>query len=335
MRYRLLGPSGLRVSEAALGTMTFGETWGWGASRDECGRILDVYAEAGGNFLDTACNYTDGESERIVGELIAADRGHFVVATKYTLTARPNDPNAGGNHRKNLVQTVEGSLRRLGTDYVDLLYLHMWDSTTPVEEVLRALDHLVASGKVLHVAASDTPAWVISRANAIADRHGWAPFVAVQCAYSLAERDAERDLIPMAEELGLGVTAWGVLGGGVLTGKYSREGAATRRYDSVGPASRARGELLLELEGNLGLTAAEIAIAWLRRRSPRVIPILGARTADQLEANLAALDVRLDGEAMERLEAAFPLDLGFPHDFLAGDNVRGLIFGTTYELIDR
>ena len=171
MRYRLLGPSGLRVSEAALGTMTFGEAWGWGASLEESRRIFETYAEAGGNFVDTASNYTDGESERFVGELVAADRERFVVATKYSLTARPGDPNAGGNHRKNLVQTVEGSLGRLGLDYVDLLYVHMWDGTTPVEELLRSLDSLVASGKALHVAASDTPAWIVSRASGIARAH--------------------------------------------------------------------------------------------------------------------------------------------------------------------
>ena len=158
MRYKLLGRSGLRVSELALGTMTFGETWGWGASQEESRAIFDAFVEAGGNFVDTACNYTDGESERFVGELIRDDRERFVVATKYTLTQRPDDPNAGGNQRKNLVQTLESSLRRLGTDYVDLLWLHMWDGMTPVEEVLRGFDDLVSSGKVLYVALSDTPA---------------------------------------------------------------------------------------------------------------------------------------------------------------------------------
>ena len=174
MRYKLLGRSGLRVSELALGTMTFGETWGWGASKEESRAIFDRFVEAGGNFVDTACNYTDGESERFVGEFVREERERFVVATKYTLTQRRDDPNAGGNQRKNLVQTLESSLRRLGTDYVDLLWLHMWDGMTPVEEVMRGFDDLVSSGKVLYVALSDTPAWVVSQAVTLADLRGWA-----------------------------------------------------------------------------------------------------------------------------------------------------------------
>ena len=180
MRYTLLGSSGLRVSEVALGTMTFGETWGWGASEGECRRMFDAFVEAGGNFVDTAGNYTDGQSEDIVGSLTAPDREHFVIATKYTLTSRRADPNAGGNHRKNLVQALEASLHRLRTDYVDLLWVHMWDGMTPVEEVVRALDDLVSSGKVLYVGISDTPAWVVSRAVTLAHQYGWSPFVAVQ-----------------------------------------------------------------------------------------------------------------------------------------------------------
>ena len=190
MRYKLLGRSGLRVSELALGTMTFGETWGWGASKEESRAIFDAFVEEGGNFVDTACNYTDGESERFVGELIRDDREHFVVATKYTLTQRRDDPNAGGNQRKNMVQTLESSLRRLGTDYVDLLWLHMWDGMTPVEEVLRGFDDLVSSGKVLYVALSDTPAWVVSQAVTMADLRGWARPVAVQ--FSLLARGSRR-----------------------------------------------------------------------------------------------------------------------------------------------
>ena len=188
MRYRLLGRSGLRVSEAALGTMTFGEDWGWGASEDECRRIFERYAEAGGNFVDTANNYTDGSSERIVGGLVAAERERFVVATKYTLTTRPDDPNAGGNHRKNLVQSLEASLRRLGTDYVDLLWLHMRDGITPIDEIVRALDDQVRLGKVLYVGISDSPAWLVAQANTLADLRGWSPFVAVQLPYSVSDR---------------------------------------------------------------------------------------------------------------------------------------------------
>src|SRR5512146_3244183 len=205
MNYHLLGHSGLRVSELCLGTMTFGEDWGWGASKDESSAIFEAFAAAGGNFIDTANNYTNGTSEKYVGEFTAADRDHFVIATKYTLTERPADPNFGGNQRKNLSRSVEGSLKRLNSGYIDLLYLHMWDGMTPVDEVMRALDDLVRCGKVLYIGISDTPAWVVSQANMLAGLHGWSQFIALQSPYSLADRALERDLLPMAEALDLGV----------------------------------------------------------------------------------------------------------------------------------
>lgn len=219
MRYRLLGRSGLRVSELALGTMTFGTDWGWGADENECRRIVDCYAAAGGNFIDTANNYTEGSSETIVGELTHPGRDRWVIATKYTLTIDRHDPNAGGNHRKSLVRSLEQSLRRLRTDYVDLLWLHMRDATTPIDEFVRALDDQVRLGKVLYVGISDSPAWVTARANAIAELRGWSPFVAVQVPYNVASREAEREVLPMASELGLTVVPWGVLSAGVLTGR--------------------------------------------------------------------------------------------------------------------
>lgn len=194
--YRLLGRSGLRVSPLALGAMTFGTDWGWGTDRDEARRIFDAYVDRGGNFIDTANKYTNGTSERLVGELAGDRRERLVLATKYTLSMRPGDPNSGGNHRKNMVRSVEASLRRLGTDYIDILYLHAWDGTTPVDEVLRAMDDLVRSGKVLYVAISDAPAWQVSRMQAIAALRGWAPLVALQIEYSLIERTVERELIP-------------------------------------------------------------------------------------------------------------------------------------------
>ncbi len=211
MRYRVFGSSGLRVSEVALGTMTFGEDWGWGASVDESRSIFAEFVSRGGNFIDTACNYTNGSSERIVGECIAGERHRFVVASKYTLTTDPSDPNAGGNHRKNLIRSLEGSLQRLRTEYLDVLYVHMWDGITPLEDMLRALDGVVAAGKVLHVAFSDSPAWLVARACEISARNGWARPAAIQVPYSLASRDAEREIFPMAEALGLAVATWGVL----------------------------------------------------------------------------------------------------------------------------
>ncbi len=229
MRYKLLGRSGLRVSELVLGTMTFGEDWGWGASPAVSKEIFDAYANAGGNFIDTANRYTNGSSEKIVGDLVAADREHFVLATKYTLVTRPGDPNAAGNQRKNMVQSLEASLKRLKTDYLDLYWVHAWDFMTPVEEVMRGLDDLVRAGKVLYVGISDAPAWVVSQANTLADLRGWSRFVGLQLRYSLADRAAERDLLPMARALDIGVTAWSVLGAGVLTGKYrSKEGEEVR-----------------------------------------------------------------------------------------------------------
>jgi aryl-alcohol dehydrogenase-like predicted oxidoreductase len=334
MRYTLLGNSGLRVSEVALGTMTFGEAWGWGASEDECGRLFEAFVEAGGNFVDTASNYTDGQSEEIVGSLTAPDREHFVIATKYTLTSRREDPNAGGNHRKNLVRALETSLRRLRTDYVDLLWLHMWDGMTPVEEVVRALDDLVSSGKVLYVGLSDTPAWVVSRAVTLAHQYGWSPFVAVQGPYSIADRDVERELLPMARDLGLAFTPWGMLEGGALTGKYLEDSDEPRRYESGGPKTNAMAREVISVAEETGGTPAQVAIAWVRAQPWHLVPIVGARGETQLRENLRALEVELAPGQIERLDAVSDFRLGFPREFLESDHVRGLIFGDTFDLID-
>ncbi|MDJ0854760.1 MAG: aldo/keto reductase, partial [Desulfobacterales bacterium] len=211
MRYRLLGHSGLRVSELCLGAMTFGDDRGWGASPAESRRIFDAFAEAGGNFIDTADIYTAGTSEKLVGEFVAGDRERFVLATKYSNSAPVGDPNAAGNHRKNMVQSLEASLKRMQLDYIDLYWLHAWDFMTPVEEVMRAFDDLVRAGKILYAGISDTPAWIVSRADALADFRGWSRFVAIQVEYSLVERTVERELLPMAKALDLGVTAWSPL----------------------------------------------------------------------------------------------------------------------------
>jgi len=220
--YRLLGRSGLRVSPLSLGTMTFGTDWGWGADATEARRIFDTYIERGGNFIDTANQYTNGTSEKFVGEFAREKREQLVIATKYTLPLRAGDPNAGGNHRKSMVRSVESSLQRLQTDYIDLLYLHAWDFLTPVEEILRAMDDLVHAGKLLYVGISDAPAWQVARMQTIADLRGWSPLIALQVEYNLIERTIERDLTPMAKEMGLGVIPWSPLASGVLSGKYSR-----------------------------------------------------------------------------------------------------------------
>jgi len=226
MKYRLLGKSGLRVSEAALGTMTFGDEWGWGSPKAEAQRIYETYREAGGNFIDTANFYTSGTSERFLGEFIKGHRDSVVLATKYSNAAPGDDPNAAGNHRKSMMQALEASLKRLQTDYIDLYWVHIWDGITPVEEVMRGLDDLVRQGKVLYVGISDAPAWWIAQANTLAELRGWTQFVGLQIEYSLAERTVERELIPMSKALNLGVLAWSPLAKGVLSGKYHGEGKA-------------------------------------------------------------------------------------------------------------
>jgi aryl-alcohol dehydrogenase-like predicted oxidoreductase len=338
MRYRILGRSGLRVSELCLGTMTFGETWGWGAPPHECRAMLDVFVENGGNFVDTASNYTGGTSEQILGELLDGRREEFVLATKYTLTSRPGDPNAGGNHRKNLVQTVEQSLRRLRTDRIDLLWMHLWDSTTPVEELLRAMDDMVRAGKVLHVGMSDSPSWVVSRACAIAELRGWTRPTAVQAPYSISSRDVERELLPMAAAHDLPLLAWAVMGGGVLTGKYTQDGRTPRRYGELRPRERTQ-RIVAEVQavaGECGITPALVALAWMRapQRRMQVIPLLGARSAAQLRENLRVLDVELPPEAVQRLDAAGDIQLGYPRSFLEDEEMMSLTWGTTQPLVD-
>ena len=341
MRYKLLGRSGLRVSELCLGTMTFGEDWGWGASKEVCRTIFDAFAAAGGNFVDTSNNYTNGTSEKFVGEFIASDRERFVVATKYTLSKRKEDPNAGGNHRKNMMQAVEASLKRLGTDYIDLYYLHMWDHTTPVEEVMRAFDDLVRAGKVLYVGISDAPAWVVSRGNAIAELRGQSAFAAVQIPYSLIERSPEREFLPMAEALGLAVTTWGTLASGVLSGKFTgkERPAGTRLGDNEwGRAALTERSLAIAAEVDrvareVDRSSSQVALAWVRaQQRGNLIPILGARRLAQLEDNLGALTLALSGEHLERLDAASRIERGFPLDLL--ERVKTQVYGETLAAID-
>jgi aryl-alcohol dehydrogenase-like predicted oxidoreductase len=339
-RYRLLGRSGLRVSPLALGTMTFGADWGWGADDAEARRLFDAYVGSGGNFIDTANNYTDGTSERLVGEFASGRRDQLVIATKYTCWTRRGDPNSGGNHRKSMIRSVESSLRRLRTDYIDLLYLHLWDGTTPVEEIMRGLDDLVRSGKVLYVGISDTPAWQVSRMQTLAELRGWAPLVALEVEYSLIERTSERDLLPMAREMGLGVLPWAALAKGVLTGKYTRadldrpDPTQTRKNlaAAAGVLSE-RGltiaEAVCEIAAEIGHTPSQVALAWTLRNPAVTAPIVGARTLPQLEDNLGALEVTLTSEQLAALENASGIDLGFPHELLLRDRTRRHIFDGT------
>jgi len=327
MEYRTLGRSGLKVSELCLGTMTFGDDWGWGADAAESRRIFDAFADRGGTFVDSSNNYTDGTSETLVGEFAEHARERFVLATKYSLTIDRADPNAGGNHRKSLVRSLEQSLRRLRTDYVDLLWLHMRDATTPIEEAVRALDDQVRLGKVLYVGISDSPAWLVAQANTIADLRGWSPFVALQLPYSVAGRDTERELLPMAAAFGLAVTPWGVLEAGLLSGKPAHE----RRWpdEHVSARGQAVADEVGAIAGELGCAPAQVAIAWLRARPepPALVPIVGARTVEQLTTNLGALDVVLAPDQIDRLDTAGRPELGFPRSFLESRGVRELIYG--------
>ena len=342
MRYKLLGKSGLRVSELCLGTMTFGETWGWGASKDESRAQVDLFANLGGNFIDTSCNYTDGTSEKYLGEILLNRRDQFVIATKYTLTKRDSlDPNSGGNSRKNMRQSVESSLRRLQTDIIDILYLHLWDHLTPIEEVLRGMDDLVSSGKVNYIAVSDTPAYIVSAANMMSELRGWANFLGLQIPYSLNARTPERDLLPMAKFWEMTVLPWGVLGGGVLTGKYTEQTNEPTRYNAAETAARVREqertlsiiEAVRVTAEEVGRSRAQVAIQWVRQQQHKaqIIPILGARTSVQLQDNLAVLEWSLTDEQLKRLEDVSAISMDFPHGFVDGNPYA---FGATFGQID-
>ncbi len=332
LNYQLLGPSGLRVSTMCLGAMTFGTDWGWGASAAEARRMLDLFATVGGNFIDTADFYTGGSSERILGEALEHDRDRWVIATKYGLHRDPNDPNAQGNHRKNLVRAVEASLKRLRTDHIDLLWVHAWDFTMQPEDVLWGLEHLTRGGKVLHLGLSDTPAWIAAAVQTTARLRGWQGLTAIQVEYSLRERTGERDLLPMAAAAGLGVTAWSPLGSGTLTGKYLAGTPADTRRAAGYPVDVSEGTAAVaraigDIASTRGCPPAQVALAWILARRPRIIPIIGARTATQLEENVAAASLSLHGSELARLDDVSAITLGFPHDFLRAELARFALWG--------
>lgn len=372
MKYQLLGKSGLRVSELCLGAMTFGEEWGWGASKEECHKIFNEYVDAGGNFIDTANKYTEGTSEKYIGEFISSDRDRFVLATKYTSNTRRGDPNAGGNHRKNMIQSLEASLKRLNTDYIDLYWVHAWDALTPIEEMMRALDDMVRSGKILYIGISDAPAWIVSQVNTLANLKGWTEFTGLQIEYSLIERTPERELLPMADALNIGVTAWSPLGGGVLTGKYNKsnreeEQQQTQQQNTSSSSSTTdmaqEGNSRLQVQNEfanrvlndrnmliaqevskiakeIGSSAAQVALNWLRQQNimstagkNKIIPIIGARKETQIKDNLSCLEFELTSEQMQRLNEVSKIELGFPHDFLNSEMIKDIIYGGTYSLI--
>jgi aryl-alcohol dehydrogenase-like predicted oxidoreductase len=340
-QYRLLGRSGLRVSPLALGTMTFGQNWGWGADAVESRRIFDLYLDRGGNFVDTAVNYTDGASERLLGEFLRDKRERVVLATKFTMARESGNPNSGGNHRLNMLRSVEQSLRQLGTDRIDLMYVHAWDFTTQPEEVMRGLDDLVRAGKIVYAGICNTPAWRIAQMQTLAELRGWAPFVALQVEYSLIERTVEHELIPMAAALGMGVLPWSPLGGGVLTGKYTRADVADSREAGVAPTRKGVvassgqindraldiADLVRSVAQEIGATASQVALAWTLSNPAVTAPMMGARTLAQAEDNLGALDVALSDEQRARLDAASAPEPIFPARFVGRPLVQQLIFG--------
>jgi aryl-alcohol dehydrogenase-like predicted oxidoreductase len=313
--------------------MTFGEEWGFGSNEEESRNIFREYLDAGGNFIDTANYYTNGTSERLLGELTTGIRDQLVLATKFSLNMRTGDPNAGGNHRKCIVQSLEASLKRLKTDYIDLYWLHIWDSQTPIEEVLRALDDLVAAGKVLYLGISDTPAWRVSQANTIAELRGWTAFIALQILYNLIDRTVERDLMPMARAFGIGVTPWSPLAAGLLSGKYGPTGASdTKRQIALEKLSPANLAIVAEVERiarEIGRTTAQVALAWLLRQPGVVSPIIGARTVSQLRENLSSMSCVLTPDHEQQLNAVSRVDLGFPHEFLTAPKMLERLNGGT------
>jgi aryl-alcohol dehydrogenase-like predicted oxidoreductase len=341
--YVTLGRSGLRISPFCLGAMTFGEDLGWGTSVADSCRIMDRFIDRGGNFIDTANAYTRGHSEKIIGDHIGRNtskRERLVLATKFFSSLYLGDPNGGGANRKTIHAQLHESLRRLQTDYVDLYWMHAWDRLTPIEETMRALDDLVTAGKIRYIGFSDTPAWKVTQAHVTALLRGWTPLAALQIEYSLLERTVEGELVPMAEELGLGVTPWSPLGRGVLSGKYKRADKGSHKPDRGGMVLAALAsdrtydivEMADAIAKELGTTTARVALAWVRARPGVASTIIGARTAAQLDDNLDALDVKLPPQAVAKLDEVSRPKLNFPAEFLGfiggfgygGTNIHGV-----------
>ncbi|MFA7584749.1 MAG: aldo/keto reductase [Novosphingobium sp.] len=321
--------------------MTFGTAWGWGCDEAGCRSQLDMFVDHGGNFIDTSNLYGSGQAEEILGRIIPpAQRDRVVLGTKYTdnLPGEQAHANCAGNQRKNMVHSLESSLKRLNTDYVDILYIHTWDFTTRPEEVLRALDDLIRQGKVLYAGISDAPAWVISRCNELADRMGWSPFVVNQFEYSLVERTPDREILPMSQALDIGMVAWSPLGGGILTGKYTaRKGTGgSRRMDTVPYKALSDRNLSIAraldaVAQEIGCTPSQAALKWMMQK--RIIPVIGASSADQLKTNLAALNVELSDDHAGQLEAASAIEMGFPHDFF--QSAKGFVYAGMFDRIER
>jgi len=338
MNYKLLGRSGLKVSELCLGTMGFGTEAGWGADKKTSFEIMDAFANAGGNFLDTANIYKLGTSEKIIGEYVHNhDRDYFVLATKYSLKDNLTNPNASGNNRKNMMRSVEESLLRLKTDFIDVLYLHIWDDITPIDEVLRAMDDLIRQGKVNYAAISDTPAWVVAKGNTLAELMGWSQFIALQVEYSLIQRTPERELIPMAKHYGMTVTPWAPLGGGVLSGKYLRgeQGRVKPESNRLNEHNVNITKAVVAIADELGVSASHVALQWTMSQGFSCIPIVGATKVSQLQDNLKTINVTLSDDHLKQLDEVSKINLGFPGEFFREDAVKMNSFGGFYDKVEK
>jgi len=344
MKFTFMGKSGLRVSEICLGTMTFGLEFGWGNTKEASQEVFQTFVEAGGNFFDTANHYTKGTSEKLLGEFIGSRRQEFVIATKYTLSQNRQDPNAGGNHRKNMLQSLEASLKRLNTDFIDLYWIHAWDFTTSVDEVLRALDDMVRAGKILHIGISNAPAWVISQANTIAELRGRTPFIGMQLEYSLVERAIEREFFSLAQAFDLTITAWSPLGMGVLTGKYNQNPSQQSRFEInkewgkrfINDRNLKIAQAVVQVAQEIGKTPAQVALNWIRQKNEvMIIPIIGAKVAEQLKDNLKCLDFALDKNHMEKLNAVSQIELGYPYAASQDESMRKMVLGDRSPFIEK
>ena len=328
----------MKVSELCLGTMGFGTEASWGADKQASFQIIEAFANAGGNFLDTANIYKLGTSEKIIGEFISnTDRDYWVIATKYSLKDNNTNPNASGNNRKNMMRSVEESLKRLQTEFIDVLYLHIWDDLTPIDEILRGIDDLIRQGKVNYAAISDTPAWIVSKGNTMAELMGWSQFIALQIEYSLLQRSPERDLIPMAKHYGMTVTPWAPLAGGALTGKYLRgdKGRIKEGSNRLNENSRRITKEVMAIAEKLGVEPSHVALKWTMQQGYSSIPIVGATKLNQLAENLKVIDVTIPDEDMKRLDEASAIDLGFPGNFYKEEGVRLNNFGGFYDKIEK
>lgn len=367
MRYKLLGQSGLRVSELCLGAGTFGTDWGpLGSDKEQSRRIFDAFAEAGGNFVDTSNRYQEGTSERLVGEFIGSERDLFVIGSKYSLYdlyGQWSDPNASGSHRKNLVRSVEGSLKRLNTEYIDLFYIHINDPLTPIDEMMRALDDMIRAGKILYVGCSNLPAWKVSRANTIAEFRGWSSFVANQIEYNMVERTAEKDSIPMCREMDIAVLCWSALSGGMTTGKYSRDkldpNQTHRLQKALDPEKQHYWQSILQRNSEImadvnrfsdaiSQPTVQVSLNWLRQKQAVTIPVFSARTVEQMKENLQCLNWQLTVSQMQELDRLTEKALrtpvvqqGYPNDFIdygspaiPGFEVKKMEYGSVGKDID-